>query len=112
MAFEDPEKGSSLWALAVDPQTRMRRRRKADPLACRTLYRPRRPLDGLSVLHDNAGPSALYEKLGFHRLPLFAVKRRNVINERLFVGHDPAKDMNPYARIIINEARRRGILVE
>jgi hypothetical protein len=37
------------------------------------------------------------------------VKRRNVINERLFVGHDPAKDMNPYARIIINEARRRGI---
>jgi hypothetical protein len=66
----------------------------------------------LSVLHDNAGAIALYEKLGFHRLPLFAVKRRNVINERLFVGHDPAKDMNPYARIIINEARRRGILVD
>jgi GNAT-family acetyltransferase (TIGR03103 family) len=40
-------------------------------------------------------------------VPLFAVKRRNVINERLFAGHDPAKDMNPYARIIINEARRR-----
>jgi GNAT-family acetyltransferase (TIGR03103 family) len=64
------------------------------------------------VLHDNAGAIALYEKLGFHRLPVFAVKRRNVINERLFVGHDPAKDMNPYARIIINEARRRGIGVD
>jgi GNAT-family acetyltransferase (TIGR03103 family) len=66
----------------------------------------------LSVLHDNHGAIALYEKLGFDRVPLFAVKRRNPINERLFVGHDPAKDMNPYARIIINEARRRGIGVD
>jgi GNAT-family acetyltransferase (TIGR03103 family) len=66
----------------------------------------------LSVLHDNRGAIALYDKLGFTRLPVFAVKRRNMINERLFVGQDPAKDMNPYARIIINEARRRGIGVD
>jgi GNAT-family acetyltransferase (TIGR03103 family) len=63
----------------------------------------------LSVLHNNMGAIALYQKLGFQRLPVFAVKRRNVINERLFTGPDPAKHMNPYARIIINEARRRGI---
>jgi GNAT-family acetyltransferase (TIGR03103 family) len=43
---------------------------------------------------------------------VFAVKRRNPINERLFAGHDPARDMNPYARIIIDEARRRGIGVD
>jgi GNAT-family acetyltransferase (TIGR03103 family) len=113
MAFEDPEKGSSLWALAVDPQTAHAGvgEKLIRWLAEHYIARGARSMD-LSVLHDNAGAIALYEKLGFHRLPLFAVKRRNVINERLFVGHDPAKDMNPYARIIINEARRRGILVD
>jgi GNAT-family acetyltransferase (TIGR03103 family) len=112
-AFEDPEKGSSLWALAVDPQTAHAGVGEAliRWLAEHYIARGARSMD-LSVLHDNAGAIALYEKLGFHRLPVFAAKRRNVINERLFVGHDPAKDMNPYARIIINEARRRGIGVD
>jgi GNAT-family acetyltransferase (TIGR03103 family) len=113
LAFDDPERGSSLWALAVDPQT-------AHPgvgealirwLAEHYIARGARAMD-LSVLHDNAGAIGLYEKLGFQRLPVFAVKRRNVVNERLFAGHDPAKDMNPYARIIIHEARRRGIGVD
>ena len=112
-AYEDPEKGSSLWTLAVDPQaphpgigeTLIRW------LAEHYVARGAGYMD-LSVLHDNAGAIALYEKLGFTRLPVFAVKRRNIINERLFAGHDPAKAMNPYARIVIDEARRRGIGVE
>jgi GNAT-family acetyltransferase (TIGR03103 family) len=113
MAFEDPEKGSSLWALAVDPQTAHAGVGEAliRWLAEHYIARGAHSID-LSVLHDNAGAIALYQKLGFYRLPVFAVKRRNVINERLFVGHDPAKDMNPYARIIINEARRRNIGVD
>jgi GNAT-family acetyltransferase (TIGR03103 family) len=112
-AFEDPEKGSSLWALAVDPQTAHAGVGEAliRWLAEHYIARGAHMMD-LSVLHDNRGAIALYEKLGFCRLPVFAVKRRNMINERLFVGHDPAKDMNPYARIIINEARRRGIGVD
>jgi GNAT-family acetyltransferase (TIGR03103 family) len=112
-AFEDPDKGSSLWALAVDPQTPHQGVGEAliRWLAEHYIARGAHSMD-LSVLHDNHGAIALYEKLGFHRLPVFAVKRRNVINERLFVGHDPAKAMNPYARIIINEARRRGIGVD
>ena len=112
-AFEDPEKGSSLWALSVDPQTPHPGVGEAliRWLAEHYIARGAHWMD-LSVLHDNHGAIALYEKLGFHRLPVFAVKRRNVINERLFVGHDPAKAMNPYARIIINEARRRGIGVD
>jgi GNAT-family acetyltransferase (TIGR03103 family) len=112
-AFEDPEKGSSLWALAVDPQTAHAGVGEAliRWLAEHYIARGAHSMD-LSVLHDNKGAIALYEKLGFCRLPVFAVKRRNMINERLFVGHDPAKDMNPYARIIINEARRRGIGVD
>lgn len=112
-AFEDPEKGSSLWTLAVDPQTPHPGVGEAliRWLAEHYIARGALSMD-LSVLHDNGGAIALYEKLGFHRLPVFAVKRRNVINERLFAGHDPAKAMNPYARIIVNEARRRGIGVE
>jgi GNAT-family acetyltransferase (TIGR03103 family) len=113
VAFDDPEKGSSLWTLAVDPQTPHLGVGEAliRWLAEHYVARGNHWMD-LSVLHDNHGAIALYEKLGFQRLPVFAVKRRNPINERLFVGHDPAKTMNPYARIIINEARRRGIGVD
>jgi GNAT-family acetyltransferase (TIGR03103 family) len=112
IAFDDPE-GSSLWALAVDPQTPHARVGEAliRWLAGHYQTRGAAYMD-LSVMHDNEGAIALYEKVGFHRLPLFTVKRRNVINERLFVGSDPAEAMNPYARIIIDEARRRGIDVE
>lgn len=112
-ALDDPERGSSLWALAVDPQTGHGGVGEALVrwLAEHYIARGAAYMD-LSVLHDNVGAIALYDKLGFVRQPLFAVKRKNPINERLFVGNDPAKDMNPYARIIINEARRRGIGVE
>jgi GNAT-family acetyltransferase (TIGR03103 family) len=66
------------------------------------------------VLADNAGAIRLYERLGFARIPELFVKRKNPINEELFVppgahGHD---ELNPYARIIAVEARRRGIGVE
>ena len=49
---------------------------------------------------------------GSNRSPSTAVKRKNPINEKLFIGPAPEADLNPYARIIINEARRRGIAVE
>jgi GNAT-family acetyltransferase (TIGR03103 family) len=66
----------------------------------------------LSVLHDNDQAIALYEKLGFHRIPVFAVKRRNPINEPLFAGPIIDEGLNTYAKIIVNEARRRGIAVD
>jgi GNAT-family acetyltransferase (TIGR03103 family) len=66
----------------------------------------------LSVLHDNDKAIALYDKLGFRRIPVYAIKTRNSINERLYTGPAPEEDaLNPYARIIIDEARRRGISV-
>lgn len=112
-AFDDPERGSSLWCLAVDPQAQYARigevllRRLADHFRARGAS----TMD-LSVLHDNEQAIALYEKLGFRRVPLFAVKRKNPINERLFIGSPPAASLNPYAAIIVNEALRRGIHVE
>jgi GNAT-family acetyltransferase (TIGR03103 family) len=112
-AFDDPEAGASLWCLAVDPQARRPRvgetlvRRLADLFLARGLAH----LD-LSVLHDNDSAIALYEKLGFRRVPFFAVKRKNPINEPLFTGSSPAEDLNPYATIIVSEALRRGIHVE
>jgi GNAT-family acetyltransferase (TIGR03103 family) len=113
-AFGDPEHGASLWCLAVSPQAphaglgESLVRRLADHYKARgAAY-----MD-LSVLHDNTQAIALYEKLGFRRAPVFAIKRKNPINERLFAGPSVADEaLNPYARIIVDEARRRGIHVE
>jgi GNAT-family acetyltransferase (TIGR03103 family) len=112
-AFGDPEKGSSMWCLAVDPQA-------AQPGIGRALvawvadhYAARgREFMDLSVLHDNEAVIRLYEQMGFERVPVFSLKRKNAINEPLFVGPDNYDALNPYARIIVDEARRRGIGVE
>jgi len=109
-AFNDPESGCSLWCLAVDPQTRRPGVGEAltRTLAERFMGRGRSYMD-LSVLHDNAAAIALYEKLGFVRVPVFAVKRKNPINEPLFTPEVDFDGLNPYAMIIAEEARRRGI---
>ncbi|HUG99303.1 MAG TPA: N-acetylglutaminylglutamine synthetase [Gammaproteobacteria bacterium] len=112
-AFGDPENGSSMWCLAVDPQA-------AQPGIGRALvawvadhYAARgREFMDLSVLHDNEAVIRLYEQMGFERVPVFSLKRKNAINEPLFVGPDNYDSLNPYARIIVEEARRRGIGVE
>lgn len=111
-AFNDPERGSSLWCLAVAPQAphagvgESLVRRLAEHFKARGA-----DFMDLSVLHDNESAIALYEKLGFRRVPVFTVKHKNPINERLFVG-ETDEGLNPYAKIIVDEARRRGINVE
>ncbi|SEH85150.1 GNAT-family acetyltransferase TIGR03103 [Mycolicibacterium rutilum] len=112
--FSDPENGSSLWTLAVDPTTSLPGVGAALTRALAAIYRDRgRSYMDLSVSHDNAAAISLYEKLGFERVPVMAVKRKNAINEPLFT-HPPetVEDLNPYARIIADEAMRRGIWVE
>ncbi len=111
-AFADPENGSSLWCLAVAASCQ---RPGVGEALVRHLIehfmgRGLNHLD-LSVLHDNLGAKSLYAKLGFRELPTFAVKRRNGINQSLFLGPGPEAELNPYARIIVDEARRRGIEV-
>ena len=110
-AFSDPENGSSLWCLAVAPQCPHPGVGLAltDYLAGHFQARGRNFMD-LSVLNENEQAVALYKKMGFQRIPTFCLKRKNEINEPLFTGPDPAARVNPYARIIINEARRRGII--
>ena len=113
-AFNDPEAGSSLWCLAVDPQAQRPGVGEAlvRTLAERYQARPRSYMD-LSVMHDNTAAIALYEKLGFVRVPVFAIKRKNPINEPLFTPViEEEAELNPYARIVADEARRRGIAVE
>ncbi|MDY8107564.1 N-acetylglutaminylglutamine synthetase [Fulvimarina sp. 2208YS6-2-32] len=112
-AFADPQNGSSLWCLAVDPQAvhpgigESLVRRLSEHFQARGCA-----FMDLSVMHDNDKAIALYEKLGFRRVPYFAIKRKNQINEQLFTGPDEFEELNPYARIIVNEARRRGIHAE
>ncbi len=112
-AFGDPEKGSSMWCLAVDPQA-------AQPGIGRALvawiadhYAARgRAFMDLSVMHDNEAVIRLYEEMGFERVPVFSLKCKNAINEPLYVGSANYEALNPYARIIVDEARRRGIGVD
>ncbi len=113
-AFNDPEDGTSLWCLAVDPQTTRPGvgRVLVQELAARCRKAGRAYLD-LSVVHDNAPAIGLYEKLGFQRVPVYCVKRKNPINERLFAASpsEGLDDLNIYARIVADEAFRRGIKV-
>lgn len=112
-AFNDPDNGSSLWALAVDPQAKNPGigRALVMTLAARFKEAERSFMD-LSVMHDNTEAISLYRKLGFEQIPVYAIKRKNPINEKLFVGPTEESDLNVYARIIVNEAKRRGIFVE
>ena len=112
-AFSDPENGASLWCLAVEPATVHAGVGIAlvNQLADHYQARGRAFMD-LSVIHDNEGAIALYEKLGFRRVPVFCVKRKNPVNEKLFIGPGPEEQLNPYGEIIVNEARRRGIAIE
>lgn len=112
-AFHDPENGSSLWCLAVDPQCS---RPGVGEVLVRHLIehfmsRSLSYLD-LSVLHDNQLAKNLYGKLGFRNLSTFAIKRKNGINQPLFLGPGPEAGLNPYARILVEEAYRRGIDVQ
>ena len=112
--FSDPEMGSSLWTLAVDPAAGLPGvgATLTRELAAIFAERGRAYMD-LSVAHDNGAAIALYEKLGFQRVPVLAIKRKNAINEPLFTPiPETVDDLNPYARIIADEALRRGIRVE
>jgi GNAT-family acetyltransferase (TIGR03103 family) len=112
-AFGDPEEGSSLWCLAVDPRATQPGVGQALVRFLVEHYQARgRAFMDLSVMHDNRQAIALYEKLGFVRVPVFAIKRKNAINERLFIASPPQARFNPYAQIIVDEAMRRGIRVD
>ncbi|MFP8966752.1 N-acetylglutaminylglutamine synthetase [Pokkaliibacter sp. CJK22405] len=113
LAFNDPESGSSLWSLAVDPDCPLPQvgealvRHLAEKLlTLRCTY-----LD-LSVLHTNTAAITLYERLGFRQIQTFAVKKRNAINQALYTDTTALESLNPYARIIVDEALRRGIHVD
>jgi GNAT-family acetyltransferase (TIGR03103 family) len=114
LLFSDPEQGSSLWTLAVDPAAAVPGVGEALTRVLAEYFRGKgRAYMDLSVAHDNAAAIGLYEKLGFRRVPVLAIKRKNAINEPLFTtAPETVDDLNPYARIIADEALRRGIWVE
>lgn len=112
-AFNDPENGASLWSLAVDPQVDF-------PGVGISLVRhlaehyftKGRSFVDISVMHDNRSAIALYEKLGCRKIPVYCIKRKNPINEKLYTSQETYDGLNPYARLITDEAARRGILID
>ncbi len=112
-AIDDADNGCSLWALVVDPQCQ---RPAVGETLVRTLIEhfasDGRGFLDLSVMHDNKQAISLYDKLGFEQVPVYCIKNKNSINEQLFIGPEPEEDLNIYATIIVDEARRRGIGVE
>ncbi|MBF0590087.1 MAG: N-acetylglutaminylglutamine synthetase [Magnetococcales bacterium] len=113
VAFDDADNGCSLWALAVDPQATIPGVGQALVRHVIEMFKQRgRSFLDLSVMHDNMRAIGLYRKLGFERVAVYCLKNKNPINEPLFTGDDTPEGLNIYARIIIDEARRRGIAVE
>jgi GNAT-family acetyltransferase (TIGR03103 family) len=111
-AFNDPQGGASLWCLAVDPQCQVPGVGQGLMRQMLEHYFARgRSFVDLSVMHDNTEAIGLYEKLGFRRVPVFCVKHKNSINEPLYTPPLPEQSLNPYAKLIVDEARRRGITV-
>ncbi len=111
--FNDPDNGSSLWCLAVDPTAL--RPGIGQALVCGLagyFQQAGRAYLDLSVIHSNTQAKALYDKLGFRPVQVFSIKNKNAYNENLFIGPEFEEELNPYARIIVDEARSRGITVD
>ncbi len=113
LAFNDPDNGSSLWALAVDQQCKIPKVGEAlvRELILQLMEKGRRFID-LSVMHTNVEAIALYDKLGFEQVPVYCIKKKNSINELLYLGPDTDNSLNIYAKIITSEAKKRGIGVD
>lgn len=111
--FRDVANGSSLWCLAVDPSAPLPGIGEALVRYLATCFKRRgRAHMDLSVIHDNQQAKALYRKLGFEPFHVFTLKNKNAHNQALFLGPELEEQLNPYARIIVDEARARGIGVE
>jgi GNAT superfamily N-acetyltransferase len=113
-AFDDPEDGTSLWCLAVDPQTT---RPGVGAALVRTLPSATRPGPRLprpvGRARQRAGDRAVREARVRPRAGL--LRQAQEPHQRAAVRRRPAEgidDLNPYARIIADEALRRGITVE
>jgi GNAT-family acetyltransferase (TIGR03103 family) len=113
LAFDDPENGSSLWSLAVDPQaTHPGIGLEMVQHIARHFKKQGRSFLDLSVYHDNEEAISLYEKLGFINVPAYSVVPRNISNEEHLAQPDFGDELTPYSMIIINEARKRGIRID
>ncbi|MBF0448261.1 MAG: N-acetylglutaminylglutamine synthetase [Magnetococcales bacterium] len=112
-AFNDPDNGSSLWSVAVDNQCPYPGVGERIVLEMARMFQKKgRDFLDLSVFYDNVQAISLYEKLGFEKIPVYCLKHKNCINEKLFSGPRIDENFNVYARVIVDEARRRGIVVD
>ncbi|WP_036228460.1 N-acetylglutaminylglutamine synthetase [Marinobacterium jannaschii] len=113
LAFSDPDNGASLWALASDDQSSLSGIEEALVGAMTERFQQAgRAFMDLSIMHDNEQAIALYSRLGFYQVPVYGIKTRNAVNTQLYIGAPPEEELNNGARIIVDEAARRGISVD
>ena len=112
-AFDDPEKGSSFWALAVYPTSTIPGIGQSLVLKClQTSKDNDNAFLDLSVIHSNHQAISLYEKLGFEKTGILSLKNKSKLNEKLFIGLLPEGNLNIRSKVIIEGARKRGIFTE
>lgn len=112
-AFDDPENGASMWAVAVDPNAPHPGVGIGLAEHVSAYFKDQgRAFVDISVLHNNDAAIKLYEKLGFRQVPVFCIKNKSAINEQLFSPLSADHGLNIYGEIITKEAVRRGIKVE
>lgn len=110
--FNDPENGCSLWSLAADPKALYSGIGTALVVHLIQVFQKKgREFVDLSVINDSYAIE-LYKRMGFSQVPVFCLKRKNAINEHLYAYNRSDEGLNPYAMIIVNEAKRRGIGVK
>ena len=111
--FNDPDDGVSLWSLAVNIHSSVSKIGISMMQQLIQIYsEKRRKYLDISVLQDNKDAISLYTKLGFKRTGVFCVKKKNAINEKLFVPEHNYTKLNPYSQIIVDEALHRGISIQ
>ena len=79
--FNDLFDSTSLWGLAVDPQSPLPSIGTALVLHLAGYFADEVDILDLSVIEGNDAAARLYEQLGFERVPVLLIKRRNQINE-------------------------------
>ena len=113
LACKCPEKASSIWSVAVDPDSHISGVGKAlVKFVIQEFKKKKRKKLYLSVVYNNVPAQKLYEMLGFEKTNVFTIKNKSEINQKFFISENFIQEFPQQIRKVIKEAITRGIQVE